>query len=424
MNTRNGSSVHLEFQEVRSLQAGVLPEPDRGELLSTSSRPAPFKELSILDKLLTPFVFVSMIVGIILGEFAPGVRDALDTAKFVGVSVPIAIGLVVMMWPVLTKVQYEKLPAAFTTVRLWKHIGISIALNWIAGPLIMLALAWATLPDLPTYRAGVIMVGLARCIAMVVIWNDLARGDSEYCAILVVINAVMQIVLFSPYAVLFINVIGGGDQPDIHVSYGDVAISVLIYLGIPLVAGVITRYGVIFLTSKQFFNKKFLPIFSPLALLGLLYTIIVLFAYQGHRIIRNLGPVFRVFVPQILYFTIMWSTAFFLIYYLSRRSHREKNIYGYEMAVTHAFTAASNNFVSHSSQLRCPLADASQELAIAVAIAVYGVNSEQALAATIGPLTEVPVLLGLTWVALYLKHKLHWGGVVGPSMDEKSEESG
>ncbi|KAJ3513440.1 hypothetical protein NLJ89_g2944 [Agrocybe chaxingu] len=406
MNTRNTSGVCLGSQEVLSSQPGVLPEPDRGEL-PPKSRPSPFKELSILDKLLTPFVFISMIVGIIIGEFAPGVRDALDTAKFVGVSVPIAIGLVVMMWPVLTKVQYEKLPAAFTTVRLWKHIGISIALNWIAGPLIMLALAWATLPDLPTYRAGVIMVGLARCIAMVVIWNDLARGDSEYCAILVVINAVMQIILFSPYAVLFINIIGGGDQPDIHVSYGDVAISVLIYLGIPLVAGVITRYGVIFTTSKQFFNKKFLPVFSPLALLGLLYTIIVLFAYQGHRIIRNLGPVFRVFVPQILYFTIMWSTAFFLIYYLSRRSLHEKNIYGYEMAVTHAFTAASNNF----------------ELAIAVAIAVYGVNSEQALAATIGPLTEVPVLLGLTWVALYLKHKLHWGGSRTSSTDEKSGES-
>ncbi|KAF8148206.1 sodium bile acid symporter family-domain-containing protein [Crassisporium funariophilum] len=336
-----------------------------------------------------------MVVGVVIGEFAPGVQDALDTAKFDSVSVPIAIGLIIMMWPILTKVQYEKLPTIFSSSRLWTHIGLSIILNWIIGPLLMLGLAWATLPDLPGYRAGVIMVGLARCIAMVMIWNDLARGDSDYCAILVVINAVLQIVLFSPYAVLFLNIIGGAKQGAVHVAYGDVAISVLIYLGIPLVAGVVTRYSVILLTSKEFFNKRFLPLFSPLALVGLLYTILILFAYQGHRIIHNLGPVFRVFVPQILYFVIMWNSTFFLIYYLSRREGPKGRVYGYEMAVVQAFTAASNNF----------------ELAIAVAIAVYGVDSEQALAATIGPLTEVPVLLGLTWVALYLRRKLNWDGV-------------
>jgi len=243
------------------------------------------------------------------------------------------------------------------------------------------------LPDLPTYRTGVILVGLARCIAMVLIWNQLAKGESNYCAILVFINSILQIILYSPYALLFINVIG--HQHGIHVSYGSVAISVLIYLGIPLVLGIITRYGVRLATSKKFFEERFLPVFSTLSLLGLLYTILVLFAYQGHHVIKNLGPVFRVFVPMILYFLIMWTSAFALMYYLTKEA---SGTFGYEMAVVQAFTAGSNNF----------------ELAIAVAIAVFGVNSDQALAATIGPLVEVPVLLSLTWVALWLRKKLNW----------------
>jgi len=264
-------------------------------------------------------------------------------------------------------------------------------LNWIVGPLLMLGLAWATLPDLPTYRTGVIMVGLARCIAMVLVWNQLAKGDGNYCAILVVFNSILQIILYSPYALLFINVVGGESQSGVHVSYGNVAISVLIYLGIPLVAGVITRYTIWHLTSKEFLVTRFLPLFSPLALLGLLYTIIVMFAYQGHHIIHNLGPVFRVFVPMILYFVIMWTGAFGLVCWLSRREN-ESVLWGYEIAVVQAFTAGSNNF----------------ELAIAVAIAVYGVGSDQALAATIGPLVEVPVLLALTWVALFWGRRLRW----------------
>lgn len=239
-------------------------------------------------------------------------------------------------------------------------------LNWIIGPLIMLGLAWATLPDLPTYRTGVIMVGLARCIAMVLIWNRLANGDENYCAILVVFNSILQIILYSPYALLFINVIGGESQVGIHVSYGNVAISVLIvcvqavclhdmfspfafqYLGIPLVAGITTRYTVWCLTSKEFLNTRFLPLFSPLALIGLLYTILVMFAYQGHHILHNLRPVFRVFVPMILYFFIMWTGAFVLVLWLSRRDRSETGIWGYEMAVVQAFTAGSNNFVSSS----------------------------------------------------------------------------
>ncbi|KAJ6590693.1 sodium bile acid symporter family-domain-containing protein [Mycena vulgaris] len=332
-----------------------------------------------------------MIVGVLIGNYVPGVQDAFDTARFDGVSIPIVIGLIVMMWPVLTKVQYESIPQIFRSSGIWTHIGISMFFNWIVGPLVMVGLAWATLPDLPTYRTGVIMVGMARCIAMVLIWCHLAKGDGNYCAILVVINSVLQMVLYSPYTLLFVNVVGGRDVSQTHLDYGGVAISVLIYLGIPLVAGVLTRYTVWYLTSKAFLEDRFLPLFGPLALLGLLYTILVMFAYQGHHIVQNLGPVFRVFVPMILYFVIMWSGAFALIYWLGRRNPKSRD-FGYEMAVVQAFTAGSNNF----------------ELAIAVAIASYGVGSDEALAATIGPLVEVPVLVGLTWVALYLQGKLRW----------------
>jgi ACR3 family arsenite transporter len=339
-----------------------------------------------------------MIVGVAIGACVDGVQEAFDTVRFHDVSVPIAIGLLVMMWPILTKVQYESLPRMFKSKMMWKHVLLSLVLNWVIGPLVMLAVAWATLPDLPTYRTGVILVGLARCIAMVMIWNQLAKGDGNACAILVVLNSALQVVLYSPYALLFVNILGKADT-QIRVSYGNVAISVLIYLGIPLLAGVITRYSIWALTSRTFLDTRFLPAFGPLALLGLLYTIIVMFAYQGHHIVRNLGPVFRVFVPMVLYFIIMWTSAFALTYTIGRRrSKKDKETteggfaFGYEMAVVQSFTAGSNNF----------------ELAIAVAIAVYGVGSDQALAATIGPLVEVPVLLALTWVSLWLRQRLSW----------------
>jgi arsenite transporter len=271
---------------------------------------------------------------------------------------------------------------------------------------------------------------------MVMIWNQLARGDGDYCAILVVINSVLQVVLYSPYALLFVNVIGNASE-QIHVSYGGVAISVLIvslflfifffvrvissfgrqYLGIPLVAGVITRYGVWLATSREFLDKRFLPAFGPLALIGLLYTIVVMFAYQGKHIVHNLGPVFRVFVPMILYFVLMWTGAFALVWTLGRRKKDAQDpatgnpVYSYEMAVVQSFTAGSNNFVSIACLVEFMMDEmltGLQELAIAVAIAVYGVGSDQALAATIGPLVEVPVLLSLTWVALWLHGRLHW----------------
>ncbi|KAI0745817.1 arsenical-resistance protein ACR3 [Earliella scabrosa] len=368
------------------------------------------KKLSILDRLLTPAILLCMIGGVLIGNFVPGVQDAFDTARFHSVSAPIAIGLIVMMWPILTKVRYEALPTILPTFNMLTHVLLSLVLNWLVAPFLMLGLAWAALPDLPTYRTGVIMVGLARCIAMVMVWNALAKGNGEYCAVLVVLNSLLQIVLYAPFSLLFVNILGGGGgvEETIHVSYGDVAISVLIYLGIPLAAGVVTRFAVLKLTSRAFFESRFLPYFSPLALLGLLYTIVVMFAYQGHHIVHNLGPVFRVFVPLILYFVIMWFAAFALVWRCAVRAGKavqeedggeggkagRRTEWSYEMAVVQSFTAASNNF----------------ELAIAVTIAVYGVGSDQALAATIGPLVEVPVLLALTWVALYLRRKLGWEG--------------
>ncbi|KAI0645666.1 sodium bile acid symporter family-domain-containing protein [Trametes meyenii] len=354
------------------------------------------KKLSILDRMLTPAILLCMVAGVLIGNYVPGVQQAFDTARFQSVSAPIAAGLIVMMWPILTKVRYEALPALVRTRHTLHHALLALALNWLAAPLLMLALAWAALPDLPTYRAGVLMVGLARCIAMVMVWNALAGGDAERCALLVVLNSVLQMVLYAPFALLFVNVLGGGGgvAKTVHVSYGDVALSVLIYLGIPLAAGILTRFAVIRATSREFFEKRFLPYFSPLALLGLLYTVVVMFAYQGEHIVHNLGPVFRVFVPLVLYFVIMWSATFALVWWLRRRASgpQGKAVWSYEMAVVQSFTAASNNF----------------ELAIAVTIAVYGVGSDQALAATIGPLVEVPVLLALTWVALFLHRKLPW----------------
>jgi ACR3 family arsenite transporter len=265
---------------------------------------------------------------------------------------------------------------------------MSLLLNWIVAPFVMLGLAWATLPDLTTYRQGIIMVGIARCIAMVMIWNQIALGDLETCAIIVIINSIMQIILYAPYCVWFINVISDSDS--LTLTYGPTAIAVLIYLGIPLAAGVVTRFSMLSILGRKRFEQSFLPYFGPLSLIGLLYTIIIIFAEQARRILDNLGPTFRTFVPLILYFAIMWVATFVFVWRMSRRFGTK--VWGYQMAVVQAFTAASNNF----------------ELAIAVAVAVFGADSDQALAATIGPLVEVPVLLALSWLALYLGRKLKW----------------
>lgn len=356
--------------------------------------------LGWLDRLLTPLIILAMILGVIIGEFAPNVKENLTKGDLQGVAAPLVVGLIVMMWPILTKVPYETLPKTFKTSRLWSQIAMSLILNWIIGPFLMLGLAWATLPDLETYRTGIIMVGLARCIAMVMIWNQIARGDAEVCAILVIINSVLQMVLYAPYCVWFINVISRSQS--FQLQYGITAISVLIYLGIPLAAGAVTRFTVMGLFGRPFFERNFLPFFGPLSLVGLLYTIIIIFAEQARRILDNLGPTFRTFVPLVLYFAIMWTATFVLVWRLSARFGAKT--WGYQMAVVQAFTAGSNNF----------------ELAIAVAVAVYGADSDQALAATIGPLVEVPVLLALSWVALYLGRKLDWDQRDAPKQDDET----
>ncbi|KAI8138503.1 arsenical-resistance protein [Fennellomyces sp. T-0311] len=328
-----------------------------------------------------------MIAGVLIGYYVPGVQEAFETVQFASVSVPIAIGLLIMMYPVLCKVQYERMPEILMTKQVWIQMAISVFLNWIIGPVIMTALAWATLPDLAEFRTGVVMVGLARCIAMVFIWNTLAKGDETYVAMLVCINSILQIALFSPYSVFFINVVpswfGAPTDAAINVDIWPVAQSVLIYLGIPLLAGLITRFAFLFTLGRPWYEKNFLPYAGPWALIGLLYTIVVMFANQGHQIIDNIGSVFRVAVPLFVYFVIMFFIPFFGLKALGMP---------YELVVTQSFTAGSNNF----------------ELAIAVAVGTYGINSQQALAATIGPLIEVPVLLALTYVALLLKKKLNW----------------
>lgn len=350
-----GRAVHLACKECSS-------SIDHYEL-------ALVRQLSFLDRFLVLWILIAMIVGVVIGYYVPSVQTAFQTVQFHSVSVPIAVGLLVMMYPVLCKVQYERLPSILVTRQVWIQIGISVFINWIIGPIIMTALAWATLPDLPGFRTGVVMVGLARCIAMVLIWNHLADGDADYCALLVAINSILQIALFSPYSVLFINIIpswfGASIDSAIHVDVEPVAISVLIYLGIPLAAGAVTRFSLMGLFGRKWYENKFLPWVGPWALIGLLYTIIVMFANQGHQIIDNIGSVFRVAVPLFVYFVIMFFIPFFVLKRIG---------IPYELVVTQAFTAGSNNF----------------ELAIAVAVGTYGIHSEQALAATIGPLIEVP----------------------------------
>ncbi|EST07806.1 Bile acid:sodium symporter [Kalmanozyma brasiliensis GHG001] len=365
---------------------------------STGAAKTILLSLGWLDRLLSLFIILAMILGVIIGKFAPNVQSNLAKGNFRGVSAPLVVGLIVMMWPILTKVQYERLPQMFATKRLWYQLGMSLVLNWLLGPFLMLGLAWATLPDLDDYRVGVIMVGLARCIAMVMIWNKIARGDSNTCAIIVIVNSLLQIVLYAPLAVLFINVISNDDG--FRLDYSDVAIAVAVYLGIPLAAGVVTRLLVLGLAGQDFFQRKFLPFFSPLSLLALLYTIIIIFAEQAQHILDNLGPVFRTFVPLVLYFALMWTGSFALIWWLSVRYGKTE--WGYQMAVVQAFTAGSNNF----------------ELAIAVCVAVFGVGSDQALAATIGPLVEVPVLLVLSWVAMFVGKRLRWDSGLEASQRE------
>ncbi|KAI0442149.1 sodium bile acid symporter family-domain-containing protein [Xylaria telfairii] len=351
------------------------------DLPSAPKKKSAFKALGWLDRYLAIWILLAIILGVLLGNFAPDAAAALDQGRFVGVSVPIAVGLLVMMYPILCKVRFESIAELFAHRSIWKQIAFSVFLNWIVAPFLMLALAWATLPDQPDLRTGLILVGLGRCIAMVLIWTDLAGGDGEYCAILVAINSILQIVLFAPLAVFFIRIISH-ESEGLDVPYDLVATSVAVFLGIPFGAALISRFGLRALAGPGWYENVFLRFIAPWSLIGLLYTIIVLFTYQGQQVIHQIVSVVRVAIPLLLYFVII----FFLTLWGTHRAG-----FGYRLGTTQSFTAASNNF----------------ELAIAVAIAVYG-PSDQALAATVGPLIEVPALLGLVYVVKWVEKRWAW----------------
>ncbi|KAF3061810.1 Arsenical-resistance protein Acr3 [Daldinia childiae] len=373
--------VHIQPPSENDIEKGhhIKDQPDDA---ATSQKQSVFKSLGWLDRFLAIWIFLAMAIGIILGNFVPEIGHALQKGQFVGVSVPIAVGLLVMMYPILCKVRYETLHEIFSHRGVWKQIAFSIFMNWIVAPFLMLALSWACLPDKPELRTGLILVGLGRCIAMVLIWTGLAGGDSEYCAILVAINSILQMVLFAPLAVFFIRVISGESGP-LDISYEVVATSVGTFLGIPLGAAMLSRFVLRALAGSQWYDRVFLKFVAPWSLVGLLYTILVLFAYQGQQVVHQIVSVLRVAVPLVVYFIVI----FFLTLWITYRCG-----FGYSLGATQSFTAASNNF----------------ELAIAVAVATYGPNSDQALASTVGPLIEVPVLLGLVYVVKAIGGRWAW----------------
>jgi len=335
-------------------------------------------QLSLLDRFLPLWIFLAMAVGVILGAVWPGIKDLFNALSIGTVSLPIAIGLLWMMYPVLAKVKYEELGKV---AQAWEQFGVSLVLNWLIGPIIMFVLAWLFLSDLPHYRTGLIITGLARCIAMVLIWNMLAGGDSEYCAALVALNSVFQIVMYSPLAYIFLVVVPGwfGVQGTaVNIGMWDIAKSVLIFLGIPLAGGIITRFTLIGSRGKEWYETRFMPRLGPTAMIGLLFTIVVMFSMQGDKILARPLDVLRVAIPLLVYFVVMFFVSFGLS--LWRK-------FPYELAATQSFTAASNNF----------------ELAIAVAVGTFTIASQEALATVIGPLIEVPVLIGLVYVALWIK---------------------
>jgi len=341
--------------------------------------------LSTLDRFLPVWIVAAMAVGIALGRALPGLDDALDAVQVGSVSLPIAVGLLLMMYPVLAKVRYGELGTVTGDRRL---LIASLVLNWLVGPALMFALAWLLLPDLPAYRTGLIIVGLARCIAMVLIWNDLSCGDREAGAVLVAINSVFQIVAFAALGYFYLQLLPGWiglSKTALDVSVWDIAKSVLVFLGIPLLAGFLTRTLGERTRGRNWYEQRFLPRVGPVALYGLLFTIVVLFALQGATITREPLAVVRIALPLLAYFLLMFGGSFLL----GRRLGL-----GYPKTATLAFTAAGNNF----------------ELAIAVAIGVFGVTSGQALAGVVGPLIEVPVLVALVYVALWARRRLFPAG--------------
>ncbi|WP_445206230.1 ACR3 family arsenite efflux transporter [[Mycobacterium] bulgaricum] len=335
-------------------------------------------KLSTLDRFLPVWIGLAMVAGLLLGRLVPGFDEALNSAQLQGISIPIALGLLVMMYPVLAKVRYDRLHTVTSDRKL---LVSSLVLNWVVGPALMFALAWLLIPDLPEYRTGLIIVGLARCIAMVVIWNDLACGDREAAAVLVALNSLFQVVMFAVLGWFYLAVLPrwlGLETASISASPWEIAQSVLIFLGFPLLAGYLSRRIGEKTRGRSWYETRFLPAIGPWALYGLLFTIVILFALQGQQITDRPIDVVRIAVPLLLYFAVMWGGGYLLGAALGL---------GYRRTTTLAFTAAGNNF----------------ELAIAVAIATYGATSGQALAGVVGPLIEVPVLVALVYVSLRLR---------------------